>query len=60
MRNPIIDCWAALLHHQGLSPDAVMKSIRDSAANPGNLAKLGLGNVDAAAAVKSGAAASGN
>ncbi|MER5306801.1 S8 family serine peptidase [Streptomyces sp. NPDC002773] len=60
MASPYVSAVAALLHHQGLSPDAVMKTIRDSAANPGNLAKLGLGNVDAAAAVKSAAATAGN
>ncbi|WP_435975175.1 hypothetical protein [Streptomyces sp. Qhu_M48] len=47
---------AALLHRQGLDPAAITRTIRDSAANPRNLAELGLGNVDAAAAVTAAAA----
>ncbi|MEU2240384.1 hypothetical protein ABZ572_13400 [Streptomyces sp. NPDC018338] len=43
---------AALLHRQGLDPAAITQTIRDTAANPQKLAKLGLGNVDAAAAVR--------
>lgn len=35
----------------GLDPAAIMQTIRDTAANPSQAPKLGLGNVDAAAAV---------
>ncbi|MFE1378629.1 S8 family serine peptidase [Streptomyces sp. NPDC058740] len=52
MASPYVSAVAALLHRQGLSPAAIMKTIRDTASNPQNLPKLGLGNVDAAAAVK--------
>ncbi|MFF5975160.1 S8 family peptidase [Streptomyces sp. NPDC012769] len=52
MASPYVAAVAALLHQQGLDPAAIMKTIRDTAANPQNLPKLGLGNVDAAAAVK--------
>ncbi|MEV6249604.1 S8 family serine peptidase [Streptomyces sp. NPDC051742] len=55
MASPYVSAVAALLHHQGLEPAAVMRAIRDSASNPRNLPKLGLGNVDAAAAVKAAA-----
>ncbi|MFF0424027.1 hypothetical protein ACFYUJ_06390 [Streptomyces sp. NPDC004520] len=43
-------------HHQGLDPAAIAQTIRDTAANPDQALKLGLGNVDAAAAVKAAAA----
>ncbi|MFJ7960475.1 S8 family serine peptidase [Streptomyces sp. NPDC096319] len=56
MASPYVSAVAALLHHQGLAPAAIMQTIRDTAANPGQLLKLGLGNVDAAAAVNSAAA----
>ncbi|CAM5468813.1 S8 family peptidase [Streptomyces narbonensis] len=52
MASPYVSAVAALLHQQGLDPAAIMQTIRDTAANPQKLAKLGLGNVDAAAAVK--------
>lgn len=56
MASPYVSAVAALLHQQGLDPAAITRTIRDSAANPRNLVKLGLGNVDAAAAVKAAAA----
>ncbi|MCZ0980284.1 S8 family serine peptidase [Streptomyces diastatochromogenes] len=56
MASPYVSAVAALLHHQGLDPAAIMRTIRDTAANPGQVLKLGLGNVDAAAAVKAAAA----
>ncbi|MFE1907537.1 S8 family serine peptidase [Streptomyces gardneri] len=52
MATPYVSAVAALLHQQGLPPDAIVRTIRDTAANPQKLVKLGLGNVDAAAAVK--------
>ncbi|MFI9746775.1 S8 family serine peptidase [Streptomyces sp. NPDC052494] len=52
MASPYVSAVAALLHRQGLDPAAITQAIRDTAANPQKLAKLGLGNVDAAAAVK--------
>ncbi|MFE0640629.1 S8 family peptidase [Streptomyces sp. NPDC058877] len=52
MAAPYVSAVAALLHQQGLDPAAIMQTIRDTAANPGQLPKLGLGNVDAAAAVQ--------
>lgn len=52
MASPYVSAVAALLHHQGLDPAAIMSTIRGAAANPQQLAKLGLGNVDASAAVK--------
>ncbi|MFH8625789.1 hypothetical protein ACH4A8_28535 [Streptomyces vietnamensis] len=55
-RPATLSAVAALLHHQGLDPAAIMRTIRDTAANPGQLLELGLGNVDAAAAVKAAAA----
>ncbi|MFE7603152.1 S8 family serine peptidase, partial [Streptomyces sp. NPDC057494] len=45
MASPYVSAVAALLHHQGLAPAAIMQTIRDTAANPGGLLKLGLGNV---------------
>ncbi|MFC9384991.1 S8 family peptidase [Streptomyces venezuelae] len=56
MASPYVSAVAALLHHQGLDPAAIMSTIRGAAANPQQLAKLGLGNVDASAAVKAAAA----
>ncbi|WP_306327855.1 S8 family serine peptidase [Streptomyces venezuelae] len=55
MASPYVAAVAAVLHHQGLDPAAIMTTIREAAANPQQLPKLGLGNVDAAAAVKSAA-----
>ncbi|MEU6846544.1 S8 family peptidase [Streptomyces sp. NPDC046716] len=52
MASPYVAAVAALLHHQGLKPDAIMSAIRSTAKNPKNLTKLGLGVVDAEAAVK--------
>ncbi|MGW4849614.1 S8 family serine peptidase [Streptomyces sp. NPDC004288] len=56
MASPYVSAVAALLHHQGLAPEAIAQTIRDTASNPGKLLKLGLGNVDAAAAVRAAAA----
>ncbi|MFJ5092863.1 S8 family serine peptidase [Streptomyces sp. NPDC088557] len=56
MAAPYVSAVAALPHHQGLGPDALAATVRDTAANPGRLPELGLGNVDAAAAVKAAAA----
>ncbi|MFJ3904366.1 S8 family peptidase [Streptomyces sp. NPDC090025] len=52
MASPYVSAVAALLHQQGLNPAQIMKTIQDTASNPQQQAKLGLGNVDAAAAVK--------
>ncbi|MEV7276995.1 S8 family serine peptidase [Streptomyces sp. NPDC093111] len=52
MASPYVSAVAALLHRQGLDPAAVRRTIQQTAGNPRNLVKLGLGNVDAAAAVK--------
>ncbi|WP_306335064.1 S8 family peptidase [Streptomyces sp. KL118A] len=51
MAAPYVSAVAALLHQQGRDPDQIMSAIRDSAANPDKLAKLGLGIVDAKTAV---------
>ncbi|WP_017240256.1 S8 family serine peptidase [Streptomyces sp. SS] len=51
MASPYVSAVAALLHHQGLDPAGIMQTIRDTAANPSRAPKLGLGNVDTAAAV---------
>ncbi|GHB01645.1 S8 family serine peptidase [Streptomyces termitum] len=55
MAAPYVSAVAALLHHQGLSPAEIRQTIRSTAKNPANAPKLGLGNVDAAAAVKAAA-----
>ncbi|MET8474209.1 S8 family peptidase [Streptomyces sp. NPDC006422] len=55
MAAPYVSALAALLHHQGLKPDAIMSTIRDTASNPKKDAKLGLGIVDAQAAVEKAA-----
>ncbi|MGY0017474.1 S8 family peptidase [Streptomyces sp. cg35] len=52
MASPYVAAVAALLHQQGLEPDDIIATIRDTASNPDKLAKLGLGIVDAQAAVK--------
>ncbi|MFI0240356.1 S8 family peptidase [Streptomyces sp. NPDC016845] len=52
MASPYVSALAALLHQEGLKPDAVMATIRATATNPGHEDKLGLGVVDADAAVK--------
>ncbi|MGW4054840.1 S8 family peptidase [Streptomyces sp. NPDC004779] len=52
MASPYVSAVAALLHQQGLSPAEIMRTIRDTAVNPANNLKLGLGNVDASAAVR--------
>ncbi|MER8046824.1 S8 family serine peptidase [Streptomyces sp. NPDC094032] len=54
MASPYVSAVAALLHQQGLDPAAIMKTIQQTASNPQKLPKLGLGNVDAAAAVAAG------
>ncbi|MEU8893148.1 S8 family serine peptidase [Streptomyces sp. NPDC048442] len=53
MAAPYVSAVAALLHSQGRTPDQVMKAIRSTARNPEKLPKLGLGIVDAGAAVSS-------
>ncbi|WP_353943461.1 S8 family peptidase [Streptomyces sp. HUAS MG91] len=52
MASPYVAAVAALLHQQGLKPDEIMSTIRSTAKNPKNVSKLGLGIVDAEAAVK--------
>ncbi|MEV3853888.1 S8 family peptidase [Streptomyces sp. NPDC050095] len=52
MASPYVSALAALLHQQGLEPDEIMSTIRETAANPDKIAKLGLGIVDAEAAVQ--------
>ncbi|MYT70067.1 MULTISPECIES: S8 family peptidase [unclassified Streptomyces] len=52
MASPYVAAVAALLHHEGLKPDEIMSTIRSTAKNPKNNSKLGLGIVDAEAAVK--------
>ncbi|MFG2819695.1 S8 family serine peptidase [Kitasatospora sp. NPDC048365] len=51
MAAPYVAAVAALLHQQGRSPDQIIETVRATAANPRHLPKLGLGIVDAAAAV---------
>ncbi|MFC7304743.1 S8 family peptidase [Streptomyces monticola] len=51
MAAPYVSAVAALLHQQDRSPDEIMSAIRSTAKNPDELPKLGLGNVDAQAAV---------
>lgn len=53
MAAPYVSSVAALLHQQDRTPDQIMKAIRDTAKNPDDLAKLGLGIVDAKAAAAS-------
>ncbi|MEU9995442.1 S8 family serine peptidase [Streptomyces sp. NPDC050848] len=60
MASPYVSAVAALLHHQGLEPAAIMSTIRATASNPRQLPKLGLGNVDAAAAVRAARSAKGS
>ncbi|WP_030747723.1 S8 family peptidase [Streptomyces griseus] len=55
MASPYVSAVAALLHQRGLSPAGIMTAIRETAQNPSGDVKLGLGNVDAAAAVKAAA-----
>ncbi|MFE6227120.1 S8 family peptidase [Streptomyces sp. NPDC057854] len=55
MASPYVAAVAAALHQQGLNPEEIMRTIRDTAKNPSQNPKLGLGNVDAAAAVKAAA-----
>ncbi|MEU3604096.1 S8 family peptidase [Streptomyces sp. NPDC035033] len=55
MASPYVAAVAALLHQEGLDPAGIMTAIRDTATNPSGNLKLGLGNVDAAAAVKAAA-----
>ncbi|MGW6059053.1 S8 family peptidase [Streptomyces sp. NPDC055189] len=53
MAAPYVSAVAALLHQQDRTPDQIMKAIRGTARNPDDVAKLGLGIVDAEAAVAS-------
>ncbi|MZD03900.1 S8 family serine peptidase [Streptomyces sp. SID5785] len=53
MAAPYVSAVAALLHGEGEKPDAIMKAVRDTAQNPDRLQKLGLGIVNAQAAVDS-------
>ncbi|MFI6521043.1 S8 family peptidase [Spirillospora sp. NPDC050679] len=52
MAAPYVSALAALLAGQGESPDQIMQTIRRTAANPAGDPRLGLGIVDAAAAVQ--------
>ncbi|QEU89699.1 S8 family serine peptidase [Streptomyces kanamyceticus] len=51
MAAPHVAAVAALLHQQGKDPDAIMKTIRGTTTDPGSQKRLGLGVVDAKAAV---------
>ncbi|MCX3058828.1 S8 family peptidase [Streptomyces beihaiensis] len=51
MAAPYVSAIAALLHHEGVKPDDIIKDIRDTAKNPRSRPRLGLGVVDAQAAV---------
>lgn len=51
MATPYVSAVAALLHQQGRTPDEITAAIRRSARNPEQLHRLGLGIVDAQAAV---------
>jgi subtilisin family serine protease len=51
MAAPYVSAVAALLHQQGRTPDGIMQAIRDTARNPEDEARLGLGVVDADAAL---------
>ncbi|MFI9024218.1 S8 family serine peptidase [Streptomyces sp. NPDC053560] len=53
MATPYVSAVAALLHQQGRTPDQIMAAIKETTRNPGQLPELGLGTVDAQAAVKS-------
>ncbi|WP_306318351.1 MULTISPECIES: S8 family peptidase [unclassified Streptomyces] len=52
MAAPYVSALAALLHDEDLDPDQIISTIRETATNPKNNDKLGLGIVDAQAAVK--------
>jgi subtilisin family serine protease len=51
MASPYVSAVAALLHGEGKKPDEIIDIIRETAQNPDKLPKLGLGVVDAQAAV---------
>ncbi|MEV0322950.1 S8 family peptidase [Streptomyces sp. NPDC050658] len=53
MASPYVAAVAALLHAQDRDPDQIMSALRSTAKNPDDDTKLGLGIVDAEAAVKS-------
>ncbi|MDQ8705257.1 S8 family serine peptidase [Streptomyces sp. LHD-70] len=52
MASPYVAAVAAVLHAQDRDPDQIMRAIRSTAKNPDADAKLGLGIVDAEAAVQ--------
>ncbi|WP_067477455.1 S8 family peptidase [Actinomadura hibisca] len=52
MAAPQVSALAALLAGQGRTPDQIMQTIRQTATNPARDPRLGLGIVDAAAAVQ--------
>lgn len=51
MAAPYVAAVAALLHQRGKNPDEIMKTIRDTTTDPGQRKRLGLGVVNAQAAV---------
>ncbi|MEU6114318.1 S8 family serine peptidase [Streptomyces sp. NPDC047117] len=54
MATPYVSAAAALLHQQGRTPDQIIADLKESARNPDHLTELGLGIVDAQAAVTHG------
>ncbi|MBZ4017455.1 S8 family serine peptidase [Streptomyces purpurogeneiscleroticus] len=54
MATPYVSAVAALLHQQGRTPDQIITDLKETARNPQQLSKLGLGIVDAQAAVARG------
>ncbi|MFI8996795.1 S8 family serine peptidase [Streptomyces sp. NPDC053542] len=54
MATPYVSAVAALLHQQGRTPDQIIADVKETARNPDQLSKLGLGIVDAQAAVARG------
>ncbi|MFI7386318.1 S8 family peptidase [Streptomyces sp. NPDC049813] len=55
MAAPYVSAVAALLHQRGMKPDEIMKTVRDTATDPGGQQRLGLGVVNAKAALDSAA-----
>ncbi|MER5437720.1 S8 family peptidase [Streptomyces sp. NPDC002790] len=51
MAAPYVSAVAALLHQEGKNPDEIMETIRDTTTDPGQQKRLGLGVVNAQAAV---------
>ncbi|MFC6065537.1 S8 family serine peptidase [Streptomyces ochraceiscleroticus] len=54
MATPYVSGVAALLHQQDRTPDQIIADLKETARNPDHLTKLGLGIVDAQAAVAQG------